>query len=284
MPREPLGLRIVVVRAAVLGRPVDHSLSPILHRAAYTALGLDWAYEAIDCGVAELEQVLALRRDWAGFSCTMPLKRAVLDVADELAPLAAAVGAANTLLPRAGGGWLAENTDVAGIAAVLSSLPGLPLEARRVTILGAGGTAQAAVAALAQLGGVECTALVRNSATAGALIATAEAVGMRVTLSALSLDAPELAADLVVSTLPPGAADAIAAHGWTPGQVVLDVVYDPWPTALAHAVDAAGVPVLSGALMLLHQAAAQVELMTGRAAPVEAMRSALHTAAPGCGA
>ena len=109
----------MIRRAAVLGRPIEHSLSPVLHRAAYAALGLDWAYEAIDCGVAELATVLADRADWAGFSCTMPLKRAALDLADEVRPLAALVGAANTLLPGAGGGWVADNTDVAGIVAAL---------------------------------------------------------------------------------------------------------------------------------------------------------------------
>ena len=91
----------------------------MLHRAAYAALGLDWSYEAVDCGTAELPDVLARRADWAGFSCTMPLKRAVLEVADEVRPRAAAVGAGNTLLPRPGGGWIADNTDVAGIVATV---------------------------------------------------------------------------------------------------------------------------------------------------------------------
>ena len=280
MPREPLGLRVVLAQAAVLGRPIEHSLSPVLHRAAYAALGLDWTYEAIDCGPDELAGVLGARSDWAGFSCTMPLKRAVLDVADEVRPLARAVGAANTLLPRPAGGWIAENTDVAGLVAALAERP---VDAGRVTLLGAGGTAQAAVAALAQIGVTACTVLVRERSRAAALVATAEAVGLAVTFAALAADAPELAADLVVSTLPPGAADPLAARAWTSGQALLDVVYDPWPTALAASVDAAGGAVLSGALMLLHQAAAQVELMTRRAAPVNAMRVALRAAAPNCG-
>jgi shikimate dehydrogenase len=282
---QQLGLRVVVGRAAVLGRPVEHSRSPILHRAAYAALGLDWTYEAIDCGADELAAVLAARADWAGFSCTMPLKHAVLSVADETSPLAAAVGAANTVLPRAAGGWRAENTDVAGIVAAL--VEGGAVErarAGRVVVLGAGGTAQAALAALAQVGGSECTVLARDPARAAALLTTADAVGVHVTLSALSPDAPALAADLVVSTLPPRAADPLAPGAWTAGQTLLDVVYDPWPTTLAAAVAAAGGAVLSGALLLLHQAAAQVELMTGRPAPLDEMRAALRAAAPGCGA
>lgn len=270
----------MTARAAVLGRPIGHSRSPVLHRAAYAALALDWTYEAIDCGADDLAAVLAARAGWAGFSCTMPLKRAVLAVADEVTPLARSVGAGNTLLPRPAGGWLADNTDVAGIVAGLDERRVVP---RQVTVLGAGGTAQAAVAALAQLGGTACAVLVRDRSRAAALLATAEALGVRVSVGALAVDAAELNADLVISTLPPGAADPLADRSWSADQALLDAVYDPWPTVLARRVDAAGGVVLSGALMLLHQAAAQVALMTGRTAPVAAMRAALLAAAPGCG-
>jgi shikimate dehydrogenase len=268
-------------RAAVLGRPITHSLSPVLHRAAYADLGLDWSYDAIDCRAQDLPAVLSTRDDWAGFSCTMPLKRAVLDVADEVRSVARAVGAGNTLLPRAGGGWIADNTDVAGIVTALAERVIVPT---RATVLGAGGTAQAAVAALCVAGAQECTVLVRDLSRAAAVRATAEAVGLPLQVRALTVDAPALAADLIISTLPPGAADPLSARTWMREQRVLDVVYDPWPTPLALAVEAAGGTVLSGALMLLHQAAAQVELMTGRPAPVEAMRAALLAAAPNCGA
>jgi shikimate dehydrogenase len=270
----------VLGRAAVLGRPIEHSMSPVLHRAAYARLGLAWSYEAIDCGVADLAAVLAGRADWAGFSCTMPLKHAALDVADEVSPLAALVGAANTLLPRAGGGWIAENTDVAGIVAALDAHP---VDTDRVTVLGGGGTAQAVLVALARLGVTACAVLVRDRSRAAAVVATAAAAGVRAELATLAPDAPLLAADLVVSTLPPGAADPVAARTWTSGQTLLDVVYEPWPTAIAAAVEAAGGVVISGAQMLLHQAAAQVELMTGRTAPVAAMRAALRSAGPSCG-
>ena len=265
-------------RAAVLGRPIAHSLSPLLHRAAYTELGLDWSYEAIDTDVAGLPAVLAERSDWAGFSCTMPLKRAALEVAAQVRPTAAAIGAANTLLPRDGGGWIAENTDVTGVvAAVREVTPRLPTSA---TVLGAGGTAQAVVAALAALGLRRCTLLVRDRARAGAALVTADVLGVAVDLADLAVDAPELGADLVVSTLPAGVADRFAAARFTGAQSVLDVVYDPWPTALAAAAQRQGATVLSGGLMLLHQAAAQVELMTGRPAPIEAMRAALRGVRP----
>ena len=258
--------------AAVLGRPVAHSLSPLLHAAAYAELGLNWRYTAIDCGVAELPAVLAARSDWAGFSATMPLKRALLDVADEVRPVARAVGAANTLLPRPGGGWIADNTDVAGIVTTLAERDVAPASA---TILGAGGTAQAAIAALAVHGVTRCSVLVRDLDRAMAVRDTAAAVEVELEVALLTADAPQLRAGLVVSTLPVGAADPLARVDWTPDQAVLDVVYDPWPTPLAAAAAGAGARVISGALMLLHQAAAQVELMTGLPAPVPAMRAAL---------
>jgi shikimate dehydrogenase len=258
---------------------VGHSLSPILHRAAYAALGLNWTYEAIDCGVDELPGVLADRADWAGFSATMPLKHAVLDVAVHRRERAAAIGAANTLLAGPDG-WVAENTDAYGIEAALMEHGVRP---RSVTLLGAGGTAQAALAALCELGIDDCAVLVREPARAAALTATAERLGLRVSVEHLTATSPALAADLIVSTLPPGAADAYAARRWAPGQAVLDVVYQPWPTALAAAAAAGGATIVSGALLLLHQAAEQVRLMTGQAAPVAAMRAALRTAAPDCG-
>ncbi|WP_375475274.1 shikimate dehydrogenase [uncultured Jatrophihabitans sp.] len=281
MRGESLGLRLSGARsAAVLGRPVAHSLSPLLHRSAYAELGLDWTYTAIDCGVAELPAVLAERADWAGFSCTMPLKRALLDVADEVRPVAAAVGAANTLLPAGGsasGGWAADNTDVAGIVAALAEHAVAP---RSVTILGAGGTAQAALAALTVLGVDACSVLVRDPARADGVRAVAERLGVGLAFRPLAAEAPEFGADLVISTLPAGVADPLAARRWTPGQTVFDVVYSPWPTALAAAADAGGARVVSGALLLLHQAAAQVSLMTGQEAPVSAMRAALAAALP----
>jgi shikimate dehydrogenase len=260
------------VRAAVLGRPVGHSLSPVLHTAAYAALGLgDWSYTAIDCGEQELPGLLAgLGPEWAGLSLTMPLKRAALAVADSVDPLAAAVGAANTLV--LGAGRRAYTTDVAGIAAALREV-GLT-GPRSAVVLGAGGTAQAALAAIGTLGLDAVVVLVRDPARAGELRATADRLGVALDLRA-GLPGPVPAADLVISTLPAGAADGLAPPA---GSVVLDVVYAPWPTRFAAAAAATGGTAVSGLAMLLHQAAAQVELMTGRPAPVPAMRTALDAA------
>jgi shikimate dehydrogenase len=207
----------------------------------------------------------------------MPLKRAGLDLAASVMPRAQQVGAANTLLPTPQG-WQADNTDVAGVLGALEGVaPG------QVTLVGAGGTAQAVVVALGELGVGECTVLVRDVARGEELLGTARRAGLGLTLAHLDMSSPALAADLVVSTVPAGAADALAGAAWHAGQTLLDVVYAPWPTSLAAAVSAAGGQVRSGALMLLHQAMVQVELMTGLPAPAAAMRSALAAVAPNSG-
>jgi shikimate dehydrogenase len=281
----------LVTRAAVLGRPIGHSLSPVLHRAAYAALGLtDWRYDPIDCGEADLPAFVAgLGREWAGLSLTMPLKRVALDLADEVSPLARAVGAANTLVLRYGA-RRADNTDVAGIVAALREAapagePGsqaVPLGAGgsgcQAVLLGAGGTAQAALAALAVLGVRRPTVLVRDPARAGDLGAAGERLGVRPTIRGWAQLRAAADADLVISTVPAGAADVLADLPWRPSTTVLDVVYAPWPTPLAAAAGAAGCYVVSGLSMLLHQAAAQVAMMTGREAPLDAMRTALTAA------
>lgn len=270
-------------RAAVLGSPIRHSLSPVLHRAAYAALGLTgWRYEAFECDEERLPAFVdGLGPEWAGLSLTMPLKRVALDIADEVSALAAAVGAANTLLlgPE---GHQAENTDVAGILAALREA-GLE-QVRTAVVLGAGGTAQAAIAALRELGNRTPTVLVRDPARTTQLRAAAERLGVRPRVRGGLPEAGLPEADVVISTLPAGAADLLRPGPRASGSVasgdavVLDVVYAPWPTPFAAAARAAGCRVVSGLAVLLHQAAAQVELMTGHGAPTSPMREALELA------
>jgi shikimate dehydrogenase len=264
-------------RAAVLGSPVGHSLSPVLHRAAYAALGLrGWRYDRIECTESELAPFLeGLDAAWVGLSLTMPLKRVALDVAGQVSPLAAAVGAANTLLLDAGL-RRAENTDVAGIAEALREAG--VRDVGDAVVLGAGGTAQAALAALRDLGVTTPIVLVRDPSRAGDLRAAAERLDVRPRVCGGLFSGPLPEADVVVSTLPAGAADSLAALPWRGRPVVLDVVYAGWPTRLAASATAAGCTVVSGLVVLLHQAVEQVRLMTGRPAPVEAMRAALARA------
>jgi shikimate dehydrogenase len=263
-------------RAAVLGSPIRHSLSPVLHTAAYEALGLTgWRYEAFECDEAGLPAFVGrLGPEWAGLSLTMPLKRVALTLADEVAPLAGAVGAVNTLV--FGERIRAENTDVAGVVAALRE-GGLD-HADSAVILGAGGTAQAALAGLAELGATTPTVLVRDPARTVELREAAERLGVRPVISGGLPTAPIPQADVVISTLPSGAADHLPVQHWTGGGVLLDVVYTPWPTPLAQAALAAGCRVVSGLAVLLHQAVAQVELMTGHPGPLAPMRNALDDA------
>jgi shikimate dehydrogenase len=267
--------------AAVLGKPIGHSLSPVLHRAAYQALGLTgWRYDAIECGEDELAGLIAHSApEIVGYSCTMPLKREVLRVAALVSAEATAIGAGNTLL-RIDDHWFAENTDWIGIRNALSEKSISTTGA--VVVLGAGGTAQAALGAVAEADSV--TVLVREPARTSDLRAAAERLDVDVVVGDLTDQDALAAADLVICTLPQGAADPLAAVSWRSEQALLDVIYDPWPTVLAQSFSAAGATVVSGASMLLHQAVRQVELMTGLAAPIPAMRAALMAARPGCGA
>ncbi len=198
-------------------------------------------------------------------------------VADEVSALASAVGAANTLvLGTAGRARRAENTDVAGIVAALREA-GVE-RVRSGVILGAGGTAQAALAALRELGETAPRVAVRDPARTADLHAAGDRLGVRprIVSGLPEVELPDT--DLVVSTLPPGAADAINGRPWATQPVVLDVVYTPWPTPLASSALAAGCQIVSGLAVLLHQAVAQVELMTGRCAPIAQMRAALDAA------
>ncbi len=267
------------MRAAVLGKPIAHSLSPTLHRAAYQALGLDgWSYDLVECGEDGLADYLNSRGpEWAGLSLTMPLKRTVLPLLDRVDHLAAATGGANTVVFRPEGRY-GYNTDVQGIVDALTEA-GAPVPAS-VTIIGAGATACSALAAVGELGAPGADIVLRDQSRADGLLATAAVLGLHVRLQpweGFGEDAAP-APDLLISTVPGGAADAYAQRVLLTRQpspaAVMDVVYHPWPTPLAQAAAAAGAVVASGYAMLLHQAAAQVELMTGKPAPLEAMREA----------
>jgi shikimate dehydrogenase len=266
------------MKAAVLGKPIAHSLSPVLHRAAYEALGFaDWSYQPVECDEEGLAAYVRSRDlDWAGLSLTMPLKRAVLPLLDHVDHLAAATGGANTVVFRPEGRY-GYNTDVQGIVDALTEA-GQPAPGS-VTIIGAGATACSALAAVGELGTTGADVVLRDPARAGGLLATAERLGLNVRLRAWEDLLSETATlpDLLISTVPAGAADQYAERVRLTQQAppsVMDVVYHPWPTPLAQAAAAVGSVVASGYAMLLHQAAAQVELMTGKPAPLEAMRAA----------
>ena len=281
-------------RAAVLGHPVAHSLSPVLHRAAYSALGLTgWRYEAIDVESEALAGfVEQLDASWAGLSLTMPLKQTIMAMLDHVEPLADLVGAVNTVLvqPGARGSLVltGANTDVYGIATAIregAGEAGLPARPRCV-VLGSGATAASALAALGELGCADATVFARSLGRVGPLRRAGHRMGLEPdirTFGDATLEALRHA-DVVVATAPAHGLDGIAGEladavvgggAVRPGAVLLDVIYDPRPTALMATWREGGGIAVGGERMLLHQAVEQVRLMTGRIAPVAAMDNAL---------
>ena len=198
-------------RAAVLGHPIAHSLSPVLHRAAYAALGLDWTYDRVDVTGTTLAAFLdSLDESWVGLSLTMPLKRDVLPLLDEIDDVARATGAVNTVLLD-GGRRRGTNTDVAGLVV------GPRRARRRSRSVGRarrpGATARSAVAALARRGTTGVTAYARRPEAAADLVATAEAVGVALEVRPWAAASDGLGADVVVSTVVAGAADVLGRRG-----------------------------------------------------------------------
>ena len=261
-------------RAAVLGSPIAHSRSPQLHLAAYRALGLtDWTYDRIECTADELPSLVGgFGPEWVGVSVTMPGKFAALRFADERTIRAELVGSANTLV-RTDAGWRADNTDVDGVTGALgAALEGNPSDVERAAVLGSGGTAPAALVGLVELGTADVSIVSRNREKAEPLLALGARLGVSVRWVALGTPLGDV--DAIINTLP---ASVAAEHAATVSGawLLLDAIYEPWPTPLAEVVAAAGGRVISGLEMLLHQAFAQVEQFTGCPAPKEAMSAAL---------
>jgi shikimate dehydrogenase len=290
-------------KAAVLGSPIAHSRSPQLHLAAYRALGLvDWTYERIECTGDELPSLVGgFGPEWVGLSVTMPGKFAALRFADERTFRAEQIGSANTLV-RTSSGWRADNTDIDGVTGALGAVFGGQERSDRgigiggqersdrgsgiggqersdsgmnigtAAVLGSGGTAPAAVAGLAELGVQEISIVARNRDKASALLELGTRLGVETRW--VELGTPLTDVGVVVNTIPADVA-ARYADTVTTASVLLDAIYDPWPTPLAEAFAAAGGRVISGLQMLLNQAFAQVEQFTGQPAPKEAMIASL---------
>lgn len=261
--------------AAVVGDPVEHSLSPALHNAAFRALGLDWVYVAFHVPAGRGAQAIAAVRalGLAGLSVTMPHKADVVGSLDCLSPAAARLGAVNTVVPSAGE-LIGDNTDAPGFLDALREDDGFDPAGRRCLVLGAGSAARAVTLALAEAGAAEVVVVGRRPGTAercAMLAGPAGRVG----------DAREAAgAELLVNATPVGMAPRGALPfdldpGWLgAGQVVVDLVYEPAVTPLLAAARAAGAATANGLGMLIRQASRQVVLWTGQEPPLGAMSAA----------
>jgi shikimate dehydrogenase len=252
-------------RCAVVGSPISHSLSPVLHGTAYEELGLrGWRYDAYEVDEAALPGFLAgLDATWAGLSLTMPLKRAVLPLCDEVSQLARDVEAANTVILRLDGTRFADNTDVPGLVAAMreAGVASVPAAA----VLGGGATATSAVAALREVCSGNVDVYVRSDQRAAEMATSAARLGTHVATRPWEDAAKALSQPLVVSTTAAGGSDHLAEQVPERPGVLFDVLYHPWPTPLAAAWAARGGTVINGLDQLVHQAVPQVELMTGRA-------------------
>ena len=270
--------------AAVIGSPIEHSLSPVIHRAAWAQLGIDgWEYHRLEQDTDSLPGFIAgLGADCAGLSVTMPCKQAVMPLLDVIDPLASAVGAVNTVVPSSGvlAGF---NTDVTGIASAVRracSMAGCSAPSSAL-VLGARATASSALAALGELGITSSTVAARRFGGPGSVVAAASRLGVTIEQvlwsDAEAVDRAASSADLVISTLPASAADPLVERlRVREGQILLDVVYSPRDTALRRAFESAGGVVGEGTDMLVFQAGAQVQLMTGRSPDTGVMREALE--------
>ncbi|MDX3546971.1 shikimate dehydrogenase [Streptomyces europaeiscabiei] len=250
-------------RAAVLGSPIAHSLSPVLHRAAYEQLGLvGWSYDSFEIDEEALPGfVEELGPEWAGLSLTMPLKRAVIPLLDEISETAALVEAVNTLVFTEDGRRVGDNTDIPGIVAALRK-SGIE-QVESAAILGAGATASSALAALARICTGEVVAYVRGEARAAEMQLWGDRLNIEVRTENWADAEQALGAPLVLATTPAGVTDVLVGAVPEHPAALFDVVYAPWPTKLAARWAAYGGSVVSGLDLLAHQAVFQVEQMTG---------------------
>lgn len=278
------------LRFGVIGSPIAHSLSPLLHRTAYAALGRDDAsYDRFEVPAGELARFLdhGPGRFLDGASITMPGKPEAYALADERDETSTRLGIANTLLRLPGGGLRAENHDVHGIAATLRDhgvSTGMPVAGGGSwvgAVIGSGATALSAAAALLDLGADQLLLTARTPRKLGPLRDLATAAGSRASVVPWEDSARVLEADVVISALALEGATALA-QAWQGSRfgsvpsVFMDVLYEPWPAPLAGVLDAAGADIADGLEMLVHQADMQLRSMLG---VTEAPRDAMITAA-----
>lgn len=257
----------------MLGDPIAHSLSPVLHRAAYAELGLDWTYDAHRVASGGLDAFLAgLGPEWRGLSLTMPLKREVLPLVDRLSDRARLAGAVNTLLLEDDGTRVGDNTDLPGAAAAIRERT--PAALATAVILGGGATATSVGLALADLGVRSIVVTVREEARAAETLAALRAHPAAPDVTVEPIAGGQWSADIVVSTIPAAAQTPELVGRCADEMVVFEALYDPWPTPLAASATGSGRTLVSGLDLLVHQAAIQLELFTKMTAPLAVMRDA----------
>ena len=268
--------------AAVIGSPITHSLSPVLHLAAYRDLGIEIDYRRIEVKKDAVESFLgSWPENLVGLSVTMPLKQVIIPLLSQVDGLAKAVGAVNTVVPFPGGITAGFNTDVYGIVAAIKEVKGRDWSPKKAVIIGSGATASSALAALVELGAGQINLVARRVSGAGNAVQAATRMGIDpgyVPLAATDKARKTIEnADLIISTVPREVLDEFyKTISFNSNQAVLDIIYDPSPTMLVKRALAAGASIISGKFMLLHQAVMQVKLFTSRTPNLDIMRAAIR--------
>lgn len=251
---------------AVVGHPIAHSLSPALHKAAYSQLGLAWNYEAVDVAPGEFDAFLAsCDSSLRGVSVTMPHKGSALLAANTVDLLSEQTGSVNTLLCEYDNDGVRSlrgfNTDVFGIVNALRD--NQREHARHVAVIGSGATASSAVAAAAELGAEHVSIIARTQQKAFYLETVGQKCGVNVSVLSIEDLASISEVDVAISTLPGDVVQSLASLSRTLQATLLDVAYSPWPSARAGEWASAGGEVVSGLRMLAHQALMQVRIFVG---------------------
>ncbi len=275
----PLNINGQTKLVGLMGHPVEHSLSPIMHNSAFAALGLNWCYLPLSVRPERLREAVAGLRalGFAGANVTVPHKEAAMSYLDEVTPQAQAIGAVNTIVVR-GDELIGCNTDWQGFLTALSE-GGFDPQGKRAVVVGAGGAARAVVYALAQAG-AQVAVLNRTSARAQALVQDFSPLFPAFPLTLQTLEEQTAQAHLLVNTTPVGMWPELDGSIWPqelafPGHLtVFDLVYNPRQTRLLRQAEAAGARAIGGLGMLVHQGAAAFELWTGEKAPVATMYEA----------
>ena len=274
----------------ILGYPVGHSLSPLMHNAAFAALNLNWAYVPLLVNPKHINDVRKSLRTFniAGANVTVPHKQAIMRQLDEIDPVAREIGAVNTIAVRDGilRGF---NTDADGFLEALQEKGFFPKNTRCL-VLGAGGAARAVVFALAHAGAQKITVFNRTVERAAFLVDDLRATFSNVKFSCEQLSPETLIAandrfELVVNTTSLGMAPAIDSTPWSPdiplpNAAICDLVCTPLRSKFLQQAVAQGLPIIEGTGMLIHQGARAFQIWTGQPAPIDVYRQTLLAALP----
>jgi shikimate dehydrogenase len=270
----------------IIGFPIRHSLSPVMHNAAFESMGLDYCYIPLEVEPRRMRPAVTALRSlgFCGFNVTIPHKRHIIAVLNRLSPEARLIGAVNTVEIRPGR-LIGHNTDGRGFIRAFVEETGESVAGKRVLILGAGGAARAIAFQWAMEGGGSVTIANRSSVRAAELVRDLREPPVRCSAAVLpwkeaSLEAGVRQADIIINAtsvgMKPDDLPLLPPNVFKAGQIVCDLIYNPPATLLLKQAQSAGAKALNGLGMLVHQGALAFEIWTGQRPPIHVMREALR--------